>query len=183
MQFPPRPPPVRLGVPIIGHQRCPVQHNIYSRALTGVRVRITEQPAGPFHFPLPLSRTRDRNRPRLRASPETASPGSHSRPRARVFRAVAAVGTKVVGCAAATANTNPPASGSVWQEYTPSASQVPEPFPRDLGNTRVTAEAKLGAGSTPVRLGGGAFLLLASFPSGVAAGTRSSQPLFCELNP
>ena len=140
MDFLPRPPPVRLGLPIIGHRLWPMQHNIYSRALTGVRVRIIEQPAGPyFTSPILKARTLDLNRPRAELTPpETATPLSHSRPRARgagAFRVVAVADRRER--AAATAKTNPPAGGDDT----------------------------------------------ASFPSGVAAGTRSSQPLFCELNP
>ena len=161
MDFPPRPPPVRPAAPIIGHRRCPMQHNIYSRALTGVRVRIIEQPAGPyFTSPILKARTRDRNRPRaLLTPPEMLSPGSRSRSNVVIvpdslrkainetlgraindvppgaIRVVAAVGTKVVGCAAATAKTNPPA-------------------------------------------GGDAFLLLASFPSGQFAAPRAPRAGF-----
>ena len=198
MDFPPRPPPVRPAAPIIGHRRCPMQHNIYSRALTGVRVRITEQPAGPFFTsPILKARTRDRNRPRLRASPETASPGSHSRPRARVFRAVAAVGTKVVGCAAATANTNPrgrslliaTAAKPVPMEdrnrpralLTPPETASPGLYPSpSIRAIRVVAaascESSAATANTNPPAGGD---VLASFPSGRLAAPRAPRAGFC----
>lgn len=42
-------------------------------------------------------------------------------------------------------------SAAAWLCDMPSASKASEPFPRNLGNTRVTAKAKLGAGERPAR--------------------------------
>lgn len=61
-------------------------------------------------------------------------------------------------------------SSAAWLCDTPSASKVSKPFPRDLGNTRVMAKAKLGVGAGPARR----ILLSDGSKRGVVA--RASRP-------